>query len=429
MKRTRCIIVTLCVLSIIISSLNGCQSSDQNSRIFLYDAKEEQEKIIVTAFGYKADTLNLLAIEDALHGFMDENQGITVTYEGIKGSAYWDALSKRAAEGVMDDIIMVNHDTVLRYGNQGLLADLSGLPGLDNFTELAVEQFLNEDGTVWFLPICISTYALYINLDLLNANGQTVPENWSEFSELCDYYVEKGIVPIIANNYRSIDSLITAKSMYDVYQTHNSAETIEAINQGEIDLAEKLTVGIEMAREMIDRGWFDCTEVLATEQTSDDLELFAQGERPFMITGGWASPRVAELEPQFEYKIYPYPIMDDGSVLLIDVNTCVSVNANSEYVDEALDFLAYLVEPDVMWNYCDSQSSHTALIDDRTPSDQTIAPASEYIENGPCVIGSDYRLTLNYDAALTECAHALLNGASAEEAEMTLRNALYEGGV
>jgi hypothetical protein len=35
-----------------------------------------------------------------------------------------------------------------------------------------------------------------------------------------------------------------------------------------------------MVGEMLDRGWFDKVEALNTGSTSDDLELFAQGDRP-----------------------------------------------------------------------------------------------------------------------------------------------------
>lgn len=417
--------LSACML--ILTFAAGCGQKSQDSQIFLYDSEKKQENTALTVFGFKADTLNLLSIENTLHSFMEENPGITITYEGIKGTSYWDALDRRASYGVLDDIFMVDHDTVLEYGNQGLLADLSGIPGLGNYEELASSQFLNEDGSIWFVPTCISAYGLYINYSLLEKDGQKIPTNWGEFASVCDFYVSKGCVPVIANNYSSLRSLIIAKGMYDVYQSEDSGELISAFNSGRMDLVSRLSPGIETVYEMIEGGWIDCDEVLETTQTAKDLELFAKGDRPFMITGGWASVRVMELEPGFKYGVHPFPILDDGSVLVIDAATCMAVNAKSSHLDEALGFVAYLIEPDVMWDYCDSQSSYTPLKDDRIPSDETIVPSAEHLANGSCVIGSDYRLTLPVDAAVGNCATALLEGANVQEAETVLRTSLEQG--
>ncbi len=414
--------LTACIM--VSSMVGGCGKEQQDSQILLYDPVEEQQDIRLSMLGYKADSLNLLAIEEALHGFMEQNPGVNITYEGIKGSTYWDALTKRAYYGTLDDIIMVDHDRLLDFSAKGLLADLSGISGLDNYAELAASQFLNEDGSVWFLPTCISAYGLYVNYDLLEADGQTVPTCWEEFASVCDYYAGKGCTPVVVNNYSSLRSLIAARGMFDVYQSEDTAAEIEAFNAGEKNLAEQLAPGIEMVCEMIERGWIDCSEALATTQTDGDLTLFVQGDRPFMVTGAWASLRVADMEPGFAYGVHPFPILDDGSVLVVDAATCVAVSAGSVHQEEAMDFLAYLIEPDVMWNYCECQSSYTPLKDERIPADSAIAPSVEYLGNGRSVIGSDYRLTLPLDTALIKCTAAILNGADRQEAEAVLAEQL-----
>lgn len=424
MKTKKRVIAMLTACMTALAMVGGCGKEQQDSQIFLYDPVEEQSDITLSMFGYKADSLNLLAIEDTLHSFMEQNPGVNITYEGIKGSAYWDALTKRVVSGTLDDIIMVDHDRVLDFSSRGLLADLSGLPGLDNYSELASSQFLNEDGSVWFLPTCISAYGLYVNYDLLEADGQTVPTNWEEFAVVCDYYADKGCAPIIVNNYSSLQALMAAKGMFDVYQSEDAAAWISAFNTGEKDLAGQLAPGVEMVCEMIARGWIDCSEGLATTQTDGDLVLFAGGDRPFMVTGAWASPRVADMEPGFTYGVHPFPILEDGSVLVVDAATCVAVSTGSAHQEEAMDYIAYAIQPDVIWSYCESQSSYSPMKDDRTLADNAIAPLTEYLSNGRSVIGSDYRLTLPMDTALRECATALLCGADREEAETVLMEQL-----
>lgn len=428
MRTHKHVIAMLTVCMTALAMAGGCGKQQQDSQIFLYDPVEEQTDITLSMLGYKADSLNLLAIEDTLHGFMEQKPEVNITYEGIKGSAYWDALTKRADSGTLDDIIMVDHDRVMDFSSRGLLADLSGLSGLDNYAELASSQFLNEDGSVWFLPTCISAYGLYVNYDLLEADGQTVPTDWEEFAAVCDYYVDKGCAPVIVNNYSSLRVLMAAKGMFDVYQSEDTAAEISAFNAGEKNLAGQLAPGVEMVCEMIKRGWINCSEGLATTQTDGDLKLFVQGDRPFMVTGAWASPRVADMEPGFTYGVHPFPVLEDGSVLVVDAATCVAVSAGSAHQAETMDFIAYVIQPDVIGNYCESQSSYSPMKDNRTLADNAVAPLTEYLSNGRSVIGSDYRLTLPMDTALVECATALLRGADAEEAKTVLMEQLRKNG-
>lgn len=376
-------------------------------------------------FGYKADALNLTAIEDCLGNFMDEHPDIEIVYEGLKGNVYWDAFDKRLETGNVDDIIMIDHDRLLEMSSEGKLADLSDLAGIDNFTELMRGQIQNDDGSVYFLPLCISAHGFYCNLDLLAEYGQAVPTNYEELAEVCDFFVSEGITPIIVNNYDSLLTTVIAKGMYSVYQSDDSAEIINQFNSGEKNIAEQLLPGLELVQTFIDRGWIDREEALVTNLTSDDIALFAEGNHPFMITGGWASPRVEALKPDFDFMIYPYPVLEDGSVLVATANTCISVSAESEHTEEAKAFAEFVIQKDVIWEYCDSQSSFTPLYDDRLPSDSHVAPMFEYLTNGRSVIGADYNITLPLDSSLRQVTLDMLGGMSAEDAAAELETLLY----
>lgn len=410
MRKVKHLIGILILCITVCLGLESCSQSNKSGEIIINDKQEKEENVKITFFGFKAEALNLTAIETALHKFMDENSNIEVTYEGIKVPPYWEPFEKRLESGEMDDVMMIDHDHIISMSADGKLADLSDLPTIDSFNEMTKGQFINEDGSVYFLPTCISTYGLYINYDLLKEHGQKIPENLEEFTQVCDYFAEQNITPIIGNNYSSLRSLIVAKGLYEVYQNENPSKEVEKFNRGEANLAEQLRSGIELVEMMIVHGWFDCNEVLETAQTSDDLTLFVEGTRPFMVTGGWASPRVAAKEPGFEYGIYPFPILEDGSVLVMDANTCIGVNADSEHLEEAKKFVTFLTRSDILGEYCDSQSSYMPLTEYHKPKDETIAPSVAYLTNGRSVIGTDYNFTLPLDNSLMECARQMLNG-------------------
>lgn len=397
----------------------GCGRQMQEGIIIAGSAdggKEKEDTTEITFFGYKADALNLVVIENALHGFMEEHENITVTYEGIKGMDYWQAFELREHAGMLEDVVMVDHDHAMMLEEKAGLLDLSSLSTVDAFTPQAKAQFTGEDGSVPFLPLSMSAYGMYVNEDLLQEHGQEVPQNLVEFMKVCDYFVQQGITPVIANNYSSLRSLMVARGLYSLYQAEDLPERIARYNAGKEDIARELASGVALAAEMIERGFLDAGEVAVTTQTEGDIQLFVQGERPFMLTGAWASPRVAAMEPGFHYSIYPYPVLDNGCVLVQDVNTCVGVNAAGGHLKEAVELVEYLTQPDILWDYCDSQSCYAPIIGERMPKDETIAPLAEYQTNGQSVIGSDYNLLLPMDTALNETGERLLEGLSAEDA-------------
>lgn len=424
MKKLKHFCGIIMAAAVTVTALGGCSHSS-DAIILKNNQSEEEAKVELSFFGFKADSINLIAIEEALHGFMDQNPDINITYEGVKGTSYWNAFDKRVQTDRIDDIIMVNHDHVLTMSADGKLEDLSVLSTIDNYQESVQSQFVNSDGSVYFLPTCISTYGLYINYDLLKKHNQKIPENWKEFSQVCDYFVSQGITPIVVSGSYT-KAIVVAKGLYSVYQQDNTDEILESFNNETTSLAETIRPGIDMLETMILRQWIDCEEALDTEPTSDDLDIYIKGERPFMITGGWASTRINARNPAFSYGVHPFPFLDDGSVLVMNADTCVSVNSGSEHVEEAKRFVEYLTQSDVMWSYCDSQSSFSPMVDDRIPSDKALMPSVEYISNGRNVIGADYRIKLPLEESIVTICRRMLAGMSADDAESLLAELLKQ---
>ena len=412
-------LTALLTAALLLGALSGCGDRAGWNDVIERDASAAPETGL-TFFGFKYEALNVMAIEDALHGFMDANPEITISYDGIKSPDYFDVLMKRMSTGNGDDLLMVDHDRVLELGGRGQLADLSGLSTLENFSDLARSQ-MGAGGTIDYVPTSISAFGLYCNLDLLQAHGQTVPENLAEFTAVCDYFAEQGITPIVANNDISLKTVVIAKSLLPIYQEEGFSGAVSRFNDGSADLAEALRPGFELVEQMLRRGWVDAEEALATAKTKDDLELFSTGERPFMLTGAWAVSRVRELEPGFRFEVRPYPILEDGSVLAINVDTRVGVNADSPHVEEAMRFLEYFTQPDVMWAFVDSQCSFSPLKENRLAEDGAIQPIGPYLTNGRSVLGSDDTLRFPIWGMTRQCVVEMLEGGDAQAAVSSLR--------
>ena len=379
-------------------------------------AERTSSEVSLTFFGYKYEPLNVLAIEKALRDYMAEHPQTAIAYESIKGRDYYTALGKRLASGNGDDIFMVDQATLLSLDKPSQLADLSDLSTISSFNALVKSQMSADDGKLYYVPTSISAFGLYCNLELLTEHGQPVPATWPEFTAVCDYFVQQGITPVIANNDISLKTLVLAKGLYPLYQSQDPLQALHHFDNSAADLAQALRPGFELVEEMIASQYIDCAAALQTEKTQDDLIQFAQGQAPFMLSGAWAAPRLREAAPDLDFAIYPYPVLTDGSVLVINVDTRLSVNAQSPHLAEAKDFVQYLTQPDVLEAFVHSQSSFSPLQDSRPTDDPAIRPLEAYLTNGCSILGSDDHLHYPLWELSRQATVRMLEGASAEQA-------------
>lgn len=145
---------------------------------------------------------------------------------------------------------------------------------------------------------------------------------------------------------------------------------------------------------MLDLGWADRQEVLVIIKTRGDLVLLSNGKQPSMLTGARAVTRLRKLDPGFRFEVHPYPVTDNGCAPVINVDTYVSINEDSLHQKEAMEFVGYLTQSEVLWEFAGSQSSSSPLKENRLAEDAAIQPIGPYLTNGYSVIGSDDNLKL-----------------------------------
>ncbi|WP_294147846.1 ABC transporter substrate-binding protein [uncultured Clostridium sp.] len=373
------------------------------------------EPVVLTFFGNKYETENVTVIEEILSGFMKENPDIRVSYESLKGVEYYEALSKRMEAGKGDDVFMVNHDSVLELKKKGRLADLSGIGTIPNYADSMLGQM--EDGeSIYWLPTSVSVFGLYCNMDLLKEYGQDVPRNLGEWEDTCGLFLEKGITPVIANNDISLKTLAIGQGFFGVYQENRQAEVFERLNSGRESLSQYLTPGFSLAERFIEKGYIDREKALNTMKTSDDLAEFAKGESPFMLTGAWAAGRLTGMAPKLNFQVFPYPVLPDGTLAVINADTRLSINADSAHPEAAVKFVEYFTRPENIQKFADQQCSLSPLKDSAPSSVDAIRPLVSCYQSGRTVIGTDGLLELPIWNLTAEVSMKLLSGETVESA-------------
>lgn len=393
--------------------LGSCGYMANTDKSIIVTDKPQVTKI--TFFGNKYKETNVKVIDDIIKGFMKKNPGIEVKYEGLKGGEYYEVLRKRMETGNGDDVFVVDSDTMRILENNHQLADLSGASVIQKYSDLVKNQITNSDGTVYMLPTTVSMFGLYCNMNLLKEHNKAVPQNMSEFEDICEYFKQQGMTPLVANNDDSLKVIAYGRNFYDYYKNGEAEDIINKVNSGEEKLSTYLRPGFEKAEEFIKKGYVNSEEALNSYRASDDLKLFERGNSPFMICGAWAEPRLADEAPNLNFSVYPLPVLDDGSVVVINPGVRLAVNENSKHKDEAIKFVEYFTEEENINKFSDEQCSLNPIKNSRLPAVKHIQPLVEAYKDKQVVIGSDTRFNAPIWDYGMEISRGLLMGKPLDE--------------
>lgn len=208
---------------------------------------------------------------------------------------------------------------------------------LDNYDDFypALWQYTSVGDDVFGVPVGWSTRALYADQAKIDESGVTVdPNDWS----LADF---KAIV----------EGLPAEQGLYAYYDYQ--AYSVEAYawifgsegwidNQGNANLTDPAI--IEMLEAYHDLVYTsDGVKLNSTDSGLLDQD-FATGEYAFADYGYWLAPTIAEANPNFT--VYPFPGKEGGIGPSVIHASGLSVTADTEYPEQAMDFINYYTSYD-----------------------------------------------------------------------------------
>lgn len=400
------------LLIIILFTFSWVKFFPQQYQPVIYEYAANKSNIQLTFFGFKWETENVLTIESLMTEFINDSKTVNILYESIKGREYFRALKKQMETNNGHDIFMVSQDMLPALARQGHLVELSDLPELKNYSEPALSQIRDAKGSVWALPTSISAFGLYCNLDLLKKHGVPLPDTLQDFLAACKKFSDAGITPIIANNDISLKTLVMARGMPAFYQSGENVSGL--VNASKLPLSTYFRSGFALLKELCDHGYIDRQRTLVTRKTRDDLTDFARGESPFMLTGLWASARLREMA-NFRYTVVPYPVQEDGPILVINIDTRLALNAHGKHLPEAKSFLRYMIQAESINRFCANQTSFSPLKAFST-SNPLLQNLEKHLHNGRAIIGADSRFVFPIWEISRAASLKILEGASVEQA-------------
>lgn len=355
-------------------ALGGCASNPANGVTTL------------NFFQFKGEALEDFAqiIED----FEAENPDIRVVQNQVADA---DTLIRTLlVKDKTPDVITLNaNGNFGRLAQAGVFYDFSDEAVLDTINP-AVQDILADLGTrgdeVNGLGYVNNANGVIYNADIFEEQGLTVPETWDDFIAVCDALQDAGITPFygtLADSWTglpSFNALGAYPAQGDFFdQMREEGEDVgpNSAVSFEQDFTEALDQQYELYSNYMQEGYRGRTY-------DDGNAAFADGEVAMLLQGIWAINPVKQINPDIDARIFPYPAASDPDdrLLVSGVDVVVTMGKNGPHQEEAMRFIDYLFQKDVIEDFAASQNMVPSVEGARLSDDPALQSVKPFFDDG-----------------------------------------------
>ena len=428
MKR---ILVWVLALSLALS-LAACQGSAKPKNLI---SQEKEAARVVNLFSPMEKTdpnaKNIArTASDLTVAMAEEKLGVSMMYRTYTAENYqdktYDEVTLDRARSNMDDLYLLNPDTLLILGAEGKLMDLSGLDSAKNLREI-IRVANTVDGKLIAIPQEIVAYGLFLNMDLFNQYGLSQPETPEEFLECCRVFKENGFETPIGANRWWLETFVFAQAYADLYNGGNAEAEIAALNSGEAKYSDYMRPGFEFLQILIDRGYIDAETALVSEAIEAEGPDFLAGKTPIVMAyWGAANSETGYGKTDFEMQVVGFP-SSRGQMPVIPM-TGYGIGAEAEHREDAAKALDIMTSDEALQLYSETNRVISPSKNVKVDCVPSLRPLNDRIEEGIYVLGSNAGMNVEQWGNTCLIVRELLEGASVDEC-MAAFDALQEAAL
>ena len=404
-----CSFASLCAFALLASL--GCSSNDSGSVIKSYD---DQKSVTLSFFSTNTNIgapLQHLTAPDGTEIRIVEDKAEYYAKEG-QGEEYRDFLESRLLDNSVD-IYTINAEDVIEFEEQGLWRDLSDLGAVSILSSDALAQS-TYDGKAFSVPLTYTGFGFFWNKSMLDAHGLDVPSNLDEFLDVCAKLKAAGITPYIGNKGYALTVPAMAVGFADLYASQDSERLLDDLSSGATPVSTYMERGFAFVEQLVDEGYLDPDQALATTPREGDLEAFMAGEGAFVcssLTGSIFD------QADFEVVATAIPVLEHGSVAIVGANDRLAVNPHSPNSDYAAAAIDLLCTPENLTAIARKDGVIPPLADaDTGYLHEGALPLARTAMSDHQIPNQDFRLHFNTWASIRDLSREVLQGTSAADA-------------
>lgn len=409
----------LCIVGILVMMIPACGGNKSNNNLITF---EKKDKRVVTLFSPMektkpdADNIARSASEKTVI-IAEEKLGLTVDYitytaEDYQDKTYDDVALDRARND-MDDLYLLNPDTIQILAAEGKLMDLSGLDSAKNLRDV-VRAANIVNGKLVAIPQEVVAYGLFINKDMFDQYKLELPETPEDFLECCRVFKENGVETPIGANRWWLETFVLAQAYADLYNGGNTEAEIAALNSGEKKYSEYLRPGFEFLQELIDKGYIDAEKASMNEAIEGEGEDFLAQKTP-IVMAYWsaANSETAYGKTDFNMLVIGFP-SSRGQMPVMPM-TGIAVGVNAKHAEDAMETLNIMTSDEALQVYAETNKVISPSRNVEVECVPALKPLSDRINENVFVLGSNASMKVEQWGNICIIVRKLLSGATVDE--------------
>ncbi len=347
----------------------------------------------------------------------EKKLGLTVEYrtytaENYKEKTYDDVTLDRARNN-MDDLYLLNPDTIQVLGNEGRLADLSVLDSAKNLRDV-VKTANTVNGKLVAIPQEVVVHGLFVNKDMFDKYGLNLPDTPEELMDCCQVFKEKGIETPIGANRWWLEGFVLAQAYADLYNGEHMDAEIAAINSGKKKLRDYMRPGFEYLKKLIDAGYIDADKAYTYEAIEGEGPDFRAQKTPIVMAyWGAANAETAYGKVDFNLQVIGFP-SHRGQMPVISM-TGYSILAEARNLKNTKEVLDIILSDEQLKTYADTNKVISPSKNVEVDCIDALKPLKDKVNEGTYVLGSNASMKVEQWGNICNIVRDLLKGSSVEE--------------
>ena len=403
---------------LVLVSLTACGGGDSKNLVSHYTEETETVNLFSPMEKTDPDAENVArTASDQTVTMAEEALNVTVVYRTYTAEDYqdktYDEVCLDRARNNMDDLYLLNPDTILALGAEGKLMDLSGLDSAKNLREI-IRTANTVDGKLVAIPQEVVAYGLFVNKDLFDRYHLDLPETPEDFLECCRVFQENGIETPVGANRWWLETFVFAQAYAELYNGGNTEAEIAALNSGAARYSDYMRPGFVFLQTLMDRGYIDAEKALVSEAIEGEGEDFLAGKTPIVMAyWGAANTDTAYGKTDFTMEVIGFPSRL-GQMPVMPM-TGWAVGAEAEHAGDAMAVLDIITSDAALSLYSEINRVISPSKNVSVECVPALKPLNERIEEGVYVLGSNASMNVEQWGNTCLIVRELLGGATVDE--------------
>lgn len=285
--------------------------------------------------------------------FEAQNPGIKVELIDMNWGNGKDKLFSMFNSGQAPDVIELGSDWVAQFASEGVLLDLTSMPGdsLGRFTK----EFLTPgtwDHVVYARPWFVGTQAMYVNKGLLKEAGveEGAFKTWDDVLNAGDQVSAKfkeSSPPRFGFGAAVNDEHRVYKRILSLFWS-NGGEVLDPSGTPHLNSPENIEA-LELYLTLARNGRFD-------QQRQID-QLFLKGDIAFWISGSWLMGQITKENPDLDYVVMPLPSFGEKPAYSFGGGEFLAIDSKTKQKEGARKLVSFLTSPDQALAFCKGLNS------------------------------------------------------------------------